>query len=90
MSNLFDVKKATTEFLTGMIKCTDITVLKMEKVSGIWNVISEVYEDDSFMKSMKLPVKKVRLFYSVKLDESLEAVSYERLSNYEGTDGSVV
>ena len=90
MSNLFDVKKATAAFLAGMLNCTDITVLKMEKVSGIWNVISEVYEDDSFMKSMKLPVKKVRLFYSVKLDESLEAVSYERLSNYEGTDGSVV
>ena len=90
MSNLFDVKKATAEFHTGMIKCTDITVLKMEKAGGVWNVISEVYEDDSFMKSMKLPVKKVRLFYSVKLDETLEAVSYERLSNYEGTDGSVV
>ena len=62
MSNLFDVKKATAEFLTGMIKCTDITVLKMEKAGGVWNVISEVYEDDSFMKSMKLPKTNLKKF----------------------------
>jgi len=88
MGNLFDVKKAVTQFLTSMIKCTDITVLKIEKINEIWNVAAEVYEDDSFLKSMNLPPKKVRLFYSLKLDGNLEVISYERVSSFEGMDSA--
>jgi len=45
-----------------------------------------VYENDSFLKSMNLPPKQVRLFYAVKMDENLEITSFERLNSFEGTD----
>ena len=64
------------------------TVIKIEKVKDIWNTVAELYEEDSLLKSMNLPSKKMRLFYSVTLDENLEITSYERLSSFAGTDGS--
>jgi len=86
MSNIVDVKKTVTRFLKENIKCYDITVIKIEKVSENWNAVAEVYEDDSFLKSMNLPPKQIRLFYSVRLDDKLEITSFERLNSYEGTD----
>jgi hypothetical protein len=86
MSNIIDVKKAAVKFLKENIKCYDVTVVKVEKVREIWNSVAEVYEDDSFLKSMNLPPKQVRLFYSVKMDETLEVTSFERLNSYEVID----
>ncbi len=86
MSNIIDVKKAVVKFLKENINCYDVTVIKMEKVQESWNSVAEVYEDDSFLKSMNLPPKQVRLFYSVKMDEKLEITSFERLNSFEGTD----
>jgi hypothetical protein len=37
---------------------------------------------------MNLPPKQVRLFYTVKMDDSLEVTSFERLHSFEGMDGS--
>lgn len=88
MSNIIDVKKAVVSFLKENINCYDVTVIKIEKVLETWNSIAEVYEDDSFLKSMNLPPKQVRLFYSVKMDEKMEITSFERLSSFEGTDVS--
>jgi len=62
MSNIIQVKKAVVEFLKENIKCYDVTVVKIEKVNEIWKAVAEVYEDDSFLKSMNLPPKKIRLF----------------------------
>ncbi len=86
MSNIIDVKKAVVKFLKENISCYDVTVIKIEKVQESWNSVAEVYEDDSFLKSMNLPPKQVRLFYSVKMDEKLEITSFERLNSFEGTD----
>ena len=86
MSNIIDVKKAVVKFLKENIKCYDVTVIKIEKVLENWNAIAEVYEDDSFLKSMNLPPKQIRLFYSVKMDENLEITSFERLNSFEGSD----
>jgi len=88
MSNIINVKKEAAKFLQENIKCYDVTVIKIEKVKEIWNCIAEVYEDDSFLKSMDLPPKKVRLFYSVKMDEKLEILSFERLNSFEGMDNT--
>ena len=88
MSNIIDVKKTVVKFLKENIKCYDVTVIKIEKVLENWNAIAEVYEDDSFLKSMNLPPKQVRLFYSVKMDEKLEITSFERLNSFEGTDSA--
>jgi len=88
MSNIIDVKKAVVKFLKENNNCHDITVIKIEKVKEIWNSVAEVYEDDSFLKSMNLPPKKVRLFYLVRMDEKLEITSFERLNSFEGMDSS--
>ncbi|MEI7501223.1 MAG: hypothetical protein WCK84_12355 [Bacteroidota bacterium] len=85
MSNIIDVKKTVVKFLKENIKCYDVTVIKIEKVQEIWNSIAEVYEDDSFLKSMNLPPKQVRLFYSVKMDEKLEITFFERMNSSDGT-----
>jgi hypothetical protein len=88
MSNIIDVKKTVVTFLKENITCYDVTVIKIEKSNEFWNAIAEVYEDDSFLKSMGLPPKQVRLFYSVKMDENLDITSFERLSSFEGQDSS--
>jgi hypothetical protein len=88
MSSIIDVKKTVVKFLKENINCYDVTVIKIEKVMDNWNAIAEVYEDDSFLKSMNLPPKQVRLFYSVKMDEKLEITSFERLNSLDGTDNT--
>jgi hypothetical protein len=86
MSNIIDVKKTVVSFLKENINCYDVTVIKIEKNKEMWSSIAEMYEDDSFLKSMNLPPKQVRLFYSVKMDENLEIAAFERLNSFEGTD----
>jgi len=88
MSNIIEVKKTVIKFLKENIKCYDVTVIKIEKVLENWNAIAEVYEDDSFLKSMNLPPKKIRLFYLVKMDDNLEITSFERLNSFEGMDSA--
>ena len=86
MSNIIDVKKTVVKFLKENISCYDITVIKIETVKETWGAVAEVYEDDSFLKSMNLPPKQVRLFYSIKMDDNLEITSFERLNSFEGID----
>ena len=88
MSKIIEVKKTVVKFLKENINTTDVTVVKIEKVNDLWKAVAEVYEDDSFLKSMKLPPKQVRLFYSVKMDDKLEITSFERLNSFEGMDGA--
>jgi hypothetical protein len=84
MSSIIEVKKTVVKFLKENISCDGITVVKIEKVNEIWNAVAEVYEDDSFLKSMNMPPKKIRLFYLVKLDENFEITSFERHNSFEG------
>jgi hypothetical protein len=88
MSTIIDVKKTVVNFLKENINCYDVTVIKIEKILDSWNSVAEVYEDDSFLKSMNLPPKQIRLFYSVKMDEKLEITSFERISSFEGMEGT--
>ncbi|MCF8347576.1 MAG: hypothetical protein K9G61_02065 [Bacteroidales bacterium] len=86
MGNIIEVKKIVVSFLKENIKCYDVTVVKIEKVKDVWRSVAEVYEDDSFLKSMNLPPKQVRLFYMIKMDENLEIIAFERLNSFEGLD----
>ncbi len=88
MSTIIDVKKTVVKFLKENINCYDVTVIKIEKIKEIWNSVAEVYEDDSFLKSMNMPPKQVRLFYSVRMDDNLEITSFERLSSFEKKDST--
>lgn len=85
---MIDVKKTVVKFLKETIDSNDVTVIKIEKVNEIWKAVAEVYEDDSFLKSMNMPPKKIRLFYSVRMNENLEIISFERLNSFEGTDSA--
>ena len=86
MSNIIEVKKTVVKFLKENINCFDLTVIKIEKINDAWKVVAELYEDDSFLKSMNLPPKRVRVYYSVKLDDNLEITAFERMSSFEGAD----
>jgi hypothetical protein len=86
MSKIIDVKNAVINFLKENINTTDVTVIRIEKSADIWKTVAEVYEDDSFLKSMNLPPKKIRLFYSVGIDSDLEVLSFTRLSTYDDTE----
>jgi hypothetical protein len=82
MSKIIDIKTAVLKFLKSNIRSHEITIIKLDKVDENWEAIAEVYEDDSFLKSMNLPPKNTRLFYSVKMDEEKEVISFERLTEY--------
>ncbi|MCX6233321.1 MAG: gas vesicle protein [Bacteroidetes bacterium] len=85
MSKIIEVKNAVLEFLKESINSYEVTVIKLEKVNEIWEAVAEVYEDDSFLKSMNLPPKQVRLYYSVHLDDNLEITSFQRITSFEET-----
>ena len=86
MSQIIDVRNSVIRFLKENIKTSEVTVIRVEKVGEIWKTVSEVYEDDSFLKSMNLPTKKVRLFYAVVVDSEMEVISFTRLSTYDDSD----
>jgi len=90
MSNIINAKKTVVKFLKDNINCYDVTVIKIGKENEIWKTVAEVYEDDSFLKSMNLPPKKIRLFYLVKMDDKLEITSFERLNSFEGLDSEEI
>lgn len=79
MSKIIDVKNAVITFLQENTGGENIMVTKLEKIVDEWNATAEVYEDDSFLKSMNLPAKKNRVFYSVRLDDALEITGFERM-----------
>ncbi|MEN6454462.1 MAG: gas vesicle protein GvpO [Prolixibacteraceae bacterium] len=80
MSKITEARKVIIEFLKQTISCDNVTVIKLERTNDVWHATAEVYEDDSFLKSMNLPPKKTRIFYSVHLDENMEISAYERIS----------
>jgi hypothetical protein len=82
MSKIIDVRTAVINFLKDNIHPHEITVIKLDKVGDMWESISEVYEDDSFLKAMYLPPKHARVYYSVKIDDQLEVVAFERMTEY--------
>ncbi|MCF8308426.1 MAG: gas vesicle protein [Bacteroidales bacterium] len=83
MSKITDVKNVALNFLKEEIKCYEPKVVEIKKVDDTWESVAEVYEDDSFLKSMNLPPKKERVFYLVNLNDNLEIIGYKRLTSYE-------
>ncbi len=86
MSKITDVRHAVISFLKENIHINDVTVIKIENEGDRWRSVAEVYEDDSFLKSMNLPPKKTRLFYTVTVDSELEVISFQRTSSYDDSE----
>jgi hypothetical protein len=86
MSKINNVRNAVIEFLKENNKTNDITVIKIIKTGDTWKAVAEVYEDDSFLKSMNLPSKKTRIFYSTIVDSEFEIISFSRLTSYDDSE----
>ena len=79
MPNIEEAGKAAAEFLKKTLKVKEAKVIKAVKAGTGWEVESEVYEESSLMKSLRLPVKvQDRNIYTVKLNDGLEIESYVR------------
>lgn len=79
MTDIEEVKSAVIEFLKKALDVNDVKVIGASKVDDQWHIEAEVYEENSFIKSLGLPTKvRDRNIYEVKLSENLEVESYER------------
>lgn len=81
MANIEDTRKAVIDFLKKVLGVNDVKVIKATKVGDVWEAEAEVFEENSFIKSLGLPTRvQDRNVYAVKLDDGLEVQSYERMS----------
>jgi len=79
MANIGEAGQAVVEFLKNTLHVQEVKVIKATKVDDGWEAEAEVYEENSFLKSVGLPTKvQDRNLYAVKLSDSLEVESYER------------
>ena len=79
MDKTEEAGKKVAEFLRRTLNVKDVKVIKATKVDDGWEAEAEVYEENSFLKSVGLPTKvQDRNLYAVKLSDSLEVESYER------------
>jgi len=79
MANIDEVREAAAEFLKRALNVKEVRVIGAAKVNSQWDIEIEVYEENSFLKSLGLPTKvQDRNIYTVKVNDSLEVESYER------------
>jgi len=79
MTGIEEAKSIVVEFLQKALDAKDVKVIGATKVDNEWHIEAEVYEENSFLKSLGLPTKvQDRNNYIVKLSDSLEVGSYER------------
>jgi hypothetical protein len=79
MTGIEEAKSIVVEFLQKALDAKDVKVIGATKVDNEWHIEAEVYEENSFLKSLGLPTRvQDRNNYMVKLNDSLEVESYER------------
>lgn len=81
MTKIEDVDRVVCDFLKSLFKVGDdrVKVIKTATNNGGWYAEVEVYEESAFIKSIGLPTRVLdRNIYSVKLNDSLEVMSFER------------
>ena len=79
MANIGEAGQAVVEFLKNTLHVQEVKVIKATKVDDGWEAEAEVYEENSFLKSVGLPTKvQDRNIYAVTLTDGLEVESYER------------
>ena len=79
MTGIEEAKGIVVEFLQKALDVKDVKVIGATKVDNHWHIEAEVYEENSFLKSLGLPTKvQDRNIYEVRLNDSLEVESYER------------
>ena len=79
MTGIEEAKDTVVEFLQKALDVKDIKVIGATKVDNQWHIEAEVYEENSFLKSLGLPTRvQDRNIYEIKLNDNLEVESYER------------
>jgi len=79
MTGIEEAKSIVVEFLQKALDVKGVKVIGATKVDNEWHIEAEVYEENSFLKSLGLPTRvQDRNNYMVKLNDSLEVESYER------------
>jgi len=79
MANIQEAREAASEFLKTALNVEEVRVIGVTKVDDGWDTDVEVYEENSFLKSLGLPTRvQDRNVYTVRLNDSLEVESYER------------
>ncbi len=79
MTSIQEAKNTVVEFLQKTLDSKDVKVIGATKVDNQWHIEAEVYEENSFLKSLGLPTRvQDRNIYEVRLSDNLEVESYER------------
>jgi alcohol dehydrogenase YqhD (iron-dependent ADH family) len=79
MTGIEEAKSIVVEFLQKALDVKDVKVIGATKIDNQWYIEAEVYEENSFLKSLGLPTKvQDRNIYEVRLSDNLEVESYER------------
>lgn len=79
MNNIEEARKVVDDFLKKALKVKDVKLVKVARIGEGWECEAEVYEESSFIKALGLPTRvQDRNFYFVKLNATLEVVSYGR------------
>jgi len=79
MTGIEEAKGIVVEFLQKALDVRDVKVIGATKIDNQWHIEAEVYEENSFLKSLGLPTKvQDRNIYEVRLSDNLEVESYER------------
>lgn len=82
-----EARKVATEFLKGTLQ-KEGAVVKMGKAPEGWEVHVEVIEASEYIKALGIPATvRERNLYEVKLDETLDVVSCERIARGVETKG---
>jgi len=79
MTGIKEAKGIVVEFLQRVLDANDVKVIGATKVDNQWHMEAEVYEENSFLKSLGLPTKvRDRNIYEVRLNNNMDVESYER------------
>jgi hypothetical protein len=79
MANIQQARDTVVEFLRKTLNIDEVRVIGVRKVDSGWDTEAEVYEENSFLKSLGLPTRvQDRNVYTVRLDDDLQVKSYER------------
>jgi alcohol dehydrogenase YqhD (iron-dependent ADH family) len=79
MNGIEKAKSIVVEFLQKALDAKDVKVIGATKVDNEWHVEAEVYEENSFLRSLGLPTRvQDKNIYEVRLNDNLEVESYER------------
>ena len=79
MTGIEEAKNTAAEFLQRALNVREVKVIGATKVDNQWHIEAEVYEENSFLKTLGLPMRvQDRNIYEVTLGDDLEIESYER------------